>query len=545
MKEVREEKIKAVKVIEQEIKEKVEKEAEQKVEQEVEQKVEKEVKEKVEKEAEQKVEKEVEQKVEQEVEQEVEQVVKQIIKKDVKTKVKVEAKKDKTKTVMLDLSKGDPMKLILRFALPMLLGTLFQQFYSMVDTIIVGKLLGLNALAGVGSTGAISFMINGFVIGCCAGFAIPVAQKFGAKQEDKLRKYVGNILWLNLIIAGIMTVIIGFLTNAILRGMNTPEETFSYAYDYIFIIFLGIPTTFLYNMTSSIIRSLGDSKTPVLFLIFAAVLNIILDFVSIYFLGFGVDGPAYATVISQLLSGLLCLVFMQKKFPILHLKKGDLRWERHYYKRLLFMGIPMGLQYSITAIGSVVLQTAVNGLGASPMAAIAAGQRISGFCCCVFDALGATMATYAGQNAGAGEYHRIKKGVWEATKLGAFYAILICVILIFAGGEIPKIFIDAKETEVLTMTRQFLIYNSLFYIPLTIVNVWRFSIQGMGFSGFAMLAGVSEMIARSLVAFVFIPIFGYVAACFASPLAWLFADSFLIPAFYQCLKKLKGRTPII
>ena len=317
MKEVREEKIRAVKVIEQEVKEKVEKEAEQKVEQEVEQKVEKEVEQKVEKEVKEKVEKEVE------------QVVKQIIKKDVKTKVKVEAKEDKTKTVMLDLSKGDPMKLILRFALPMLLGTLFQQFYSMVDTIIVGKLLGLNALAGVGSTGAISFMINGFVIGCCAGFAIPVAQKFGAKQEDKLRKYVGNILWLNLIIAGIMTVIIGFLTNAILRGMNTPEETFSYAYDYIFIIFLGIPTTFLYNMTSSIIRSLGDSKTPVLFLIFAAVLNIILDFVSIYFLGFGVDGPAYATVISQLLSGLLCLVFMQKKFPILHLKKGDLRWERH------------------------------------------------------------------------------------------------------------------------------------------------------------------------------------------------------------------------
>ena len=303
MKEVREEKIKAVKVIEQEVKEKVEQEAEQKVEQEVEQKVEKEV--------EQKVEKEVKEKVEKEVEQKVEQVVKQIIKKDVKTKVKVEAKEDKTKTVMLDLSKGDPMKLILRFALPMLLGTLFQQFYCMVDTIIVGKLLGLNALAGVGSTGAISFMINGFVIGCCAGFAIPVAQEFGAKQEDKLRKYVGNILWLNLIIAGIMTVIIGFLTNAILRGMNTPEETFSYAYDYIFIIFLGIPTTFLYNMTSSIIRSLGDSKTPVLFLIFAAVLNIILDFVSIYFLGFGVDGPAYATVISQLLSGLLCLVFMQ------------------------------------------------------------------------------------------------------------------------------------------------------------------------------------------------------------------------------------------
>ena len=455
-------------------------------------------------------------------------------------KLKIEKiKEENNKTAMLDLSKGDPMKLILRFALPMLLGILFQQFYSMMDTIIVGKLLGLNALAGVGSTGAISFMINGFVIGCCSGFSIPVAQEFGAKQEEKLRKYVGNILWLNLILSVIMTAVIGLATKAILHGMNTPEATFTYAYNYIFIIFLGIPTTFLYNMTSSIIRSLGDSRTPVLFLIFAAVLNIILDFVSIYFYGFGVDGPAYATVISQFLSGLLCLAYMRKKFPILKFKKGELRWERHYYKRLLFMGIPMGLQYSITAIGSVVLQTAVNGLGASPMAAIAAGQRISGFCCCVFDALGASMATYCGQNAGAREYQRIKKGVWEATKLGSFYAVLICIILIFAGGEIPKIFINPKETEVLSMTREFLICTSLFYIPLTIVNVWRFSIQGMGFSGFAMLAGVSEMVARSLVGFVFIPVFGYIAACFASPLAWIFADSFLIPAFYKCLKKLK------
>lgn len=449
------------------------------------------------------------------------------------------------KTVMVDLTKGNPMSLIIGFALPMFLGTLFQQFYSMVDTIIVGKLLGLNALAGVGSTGAISFMINGFVIGLCSGFAIPVAQKFGAKQESKLRKYVGNLLWLSIIFSIVMTALIALATDGILRFMNTPEETFSYAFDYIFIIFLGIPTTFLYNMTSSTIRALGDSKTPLYFLIFAAVLNIILDYLSIRYWGFGVDGPAYATVISQLLSGLLCLFYMKKKFPILHFQKGELRLEKHYYKRLLFIGVPMGLQYSITAIGSVVLQTAVNGLGAAPMAAITAGQRISGFCCCVFDALGATMATYAGQNSGAKEYKRIDRGLWDATKIGSIYAVLICILLILFGGEIPKIFIDGKEREVLAMTKQFLVANSLFFIPLVFVNCWRFTIQGMGFSGFAMLAGVSEMIARSLVAFIFIPIFGYIAACYASPLAWLFADIFLVPAFYSCLKKLKSKTSVI
>ena len=446
------------------------------------------------------------------------------------------------KTLMVDLSKGNPMSLIIGFALPMFLGTLFQQFYSMVDTIIVGKLLGLNALAGVGSTGAISFMINGFVIGLCSGFAIPVAQKFGAKQESKLRKYVGNLLWLSIIFSIFMTLAIALATDSILRFMNTPEETFSYAFDYIFIIFLGIPTTFLYNMTSSTIRSLGDSRTPLYFLIFSAILNIILDYLSIRFWGFGVDGPAYATVISQLASGLLCLYYMKKKFPILHFQKGELRPERHYYQRLLFIGVPMGLQYSITAIGSVVLQTAVNGLGAAPMAAITAGQRIISFVCCVFDALGATMATYAGQNAGAREYKRIAVGLWEATKIGSIYAVFICAFLILFGGEIPKIFIDGKEKEVLEMTKQFLVANSLFFIPLVIVNCWRFTIQGMGFSGFAMLAGVSEMIARSLVAFLFIPIFGYLAACYASPLAWLFADAFLIPAFYRSLKKLRAKT---
>lgn len=441
-----------------------------------------------------------------------------------------------------DMTSGNPRELILGFALPMLLGTLFQQFYSMVDTIIVGRMLGRDALAGVGSTGAINFMINGFVIGVCSGFAIPVAQRFGAQDYHGLRRYNGNIIWLSLIFSAVMTLWIALLTRPILCRMNTPEDIFLYAYRYIFIIFLGIPTTFLYNITASVIRSLGDSKTPVYFLIFAALLNIVLDYVSIAFLGFGVDGPAYATVLSQGLSGLICLLYMIRHFPILRFEKGELRISRKRCGTLLRMGIPMGLQYSITAIGSVILQTAVNGLGAVAVASITAGQRISNFFCCVFDTLGATMATYSGQNVGALKFDRIREGVLEATKLGSIYAILICLLSIFFGGQLPKIFLDAGEREVIANAHFYLVANTVFYIPLVLVNVFRFSLQGMGFSGLAVLAGVAEMAARSLVAFLFVPFFGYAAVCFASPLAWICADAFLVPTFFKSLRSLKIRS---
>ncbi|NWO21858.1 MATE family efflux transporter [Oribacterium sp. oral taxon 102] len=436
-----------------------------------------------------------------------------------------------------DMTTGDPRRLILGFAIPMLLGTLFQQFYSMVDTIIVGRMLGLDALAGVGSTGAVNFMVNGFVIGLCSGFAIPVAQRFGARDEAGLRRYNANILFLGILLSAVMTVLIGILTGPILRVMNTPENIFIYAYRYILIIFLGIPVTFLYNMTASIIRSLGDSRTPVYFLVLASLLNIVLDLVSIGLLGFGVDGPAYATVLSQALSGVLCLLYMKRRFPILKFRRGECRLDSGRCRVLLSMGVPMGLQYSITAIGSVVLQTAVNGLGSAAVAAITAGSRIGNLCCCVFDALGATMATYAGQNVGALRFRRVREGVLDATFLGSVYAVLICVLLALFGGELPKIFVNSAETEVIRNAHLYLLVNSLFYILLVVVNVWRFSIQGMGYSAFAVLAGVCEMAARALVGFVFIPVFGFTAACFASPLAWLFADAFLIPAFFYCLRR--------
>ena len=438
-----------------------------------------------------------------------------------------------------DLTTGSPFRLIFGFAVPMLLGYLFQQFYNMVDTIIVGQCLGVTALAAVGSTGSINFMINGFCIGVCSGFAIPVAQKFGAGDEKGLRRFVANAGWLSLIFSIIMTTVSGLLCMDILRWMDTPEDIIQGAYDYIFVIFLGIPVTYLYNLLAGIIRSLGDSRTPVYFLLLSSALNVVLDFYSILGLGMGVEGPALATVFSQGVSAVLCLIYMMKRYPILRMSPEERRPDGNLMKILCGMGIPMGLQYSITAIGSVVLQTAVNSLGSMAVAAVSTGSKVSQFFCCPFDALGGTMATWAGQNVGAKKLDRVKKGTWTACLLGFAYSLLAFVILLFGGKYIALLFLDPEETEIIGRVSQFLIGNSMFYIPLTLVNVLRFSIQGMGFSGFAILAGVCEMVARAFVGFVLVPSFGFLPACFASPLAWICADLFLIPAFFHCLKKLR------
>ena len=437
-----------------------------------------------------------------------------------------------------DMTKGSPFTLILGFALPMLIGLLFQQFYSMVDTIIVGKYLGVKALAAVGSTGSLNFMIIGFCIGVCSGFAIPVAQRFGAGDYRGLRKYTANAAWLSLVFSIVMAVIVCVLCRPILEWMKTPEDIIDQAFGYIFVIFAGIPATYLYNMTAGIIRSLGDSKTPVYFLLLSSVLNIALDLFTIVVLKMGVAGAAYATVISQAVSGLLCLLYMKKHFEILKMEKDEKKIDRHLIGRLCGMGIPMGLQYSITAIGSVILQASVNTLGSMAVAAVAAGSKVTLFFCCPFDALGGTMATYAGQNVGAGKLDRIKAGLKSSSIIGCIYAVIAFLILVFFSDKIALLFMDAGETETIRQVSMFLIANSAFYIPLVFVNVVRFTIQGMGYSLLAILAGVCEMIARALVGFALVPIFGYIIICFASPLAWLMADAFLIPAFYYCLRNL-------
>ena len=319
---------------------------------------------------------------------------------------------------MKDMTNGSPMKLILGFLVPMLFGLLFQQFYSMMDTIIVGKYLGVQALASVGSTGSINFMIIGFCMGICSGFAIPVAQKFGEKNETALRRYVANSGYLAAGFAAVMTVTVCLLCKTILGLMRTPQDIIDGAYAYIFVIFLGIPVTYLYNMLSGIIRSMGDSTTPLYFLLISSVMNVALDLFTITVLNMGVAGAAWATVISQGVSGVLCLLYMKKKFTILKMEKDEWKPDVNAMRTLCGMGIPMGLQYSITAIGSVVIQTAVNTLGSVAVASVTAGSKVSMFFCCPFDAMGATMATYGGQNVGARRLDRIGQGMKDCVILG-------------------------------------------------------------------------------------------------------------------------------
>ena len=438
-----------------------------------------------------------------------------------------------------DLTVGNPMSLIFGFAMSLFWGMLFQQMYNMIDTAIVSWFLGKEAYTGMGTTGAVNFLIMGFCMGVCNGFAIPVAQRFGAKDYKSMRKFVSHAIILCSVFAVVMTLLVSIFCRQILVIMKTPEDVFEYAYIYIIVIFLGIPVTYMYNLLSAIIRALGDSKHPVEYLIIASVLNIVLDLLFIIPLHWGIFGAAFATVVSQLAAGTMCLVYIIKKIDILHLKKEDWELDRDHFVILFNMGVPMGLQYSITAIGSVILQTAINALGTDAAAAVTTGGKVGMFFCIPFDALGSTMATYGGQNVGAKKLDHLQQGLVAAVKLGCGYAILAFVVLALFGRQFSMIFLDAGEAACLDNAHMFLFYNSMFYVPLALVNIVRFLIQGMGFSMFAVLAGVMEMIGRSVVAILLVPRFGFIAICLASPAAWILADLFLIPAFIMVRNKLR------
>lgn len=436
-----------------------------------------------------------------------------------------------------DLTVGSPMKLILGFAFPMFLGLLFQQFYSLVDTMIVGKYLGVDPFAGVGSTGSLNFIVIGFCMGLCSGFSVPISQSFGAKDFPLLRKMVTNSVWLCTFFSVVITTLMLLFCRPVLTWMNTPENIFEYAYIYIFIIFAGIPCTILYNMTAAILRALGDSKSPIIFLAISSAINIGLDLLLIIVFRMGVDGAALATVVSQGVSGVISIIYIKKKFDILAMEKGDWKLKRHLAGKLTGVGIPMGLQYSITGIGSVILQTAVNGLGSIYVASMTAGSKINIFLACPFDALGQTMAPYAGQNIGARKLDRVGKGLRAACIIGFIVSGLMVIVVKLFGDQLTMLFLDEKDPVIMQNSTQFLIIVSAFYCLLTLVNTVRFTIQGMGFSSLAIIAGVMEMIARGIAGMLLVPAFGYLGACYSSPLAWLLADAFLIPAFFLCKRK--------
>lgn len=440
-----------------------------------------------------------------------------------------------------DMTTGNSAKQILKFSLPLLIGTVFQQFYNMVDSIIVGKFLGTQPFAAVGMTGSITFFVLGLVFGACSGFAIPVAQDFGAHDEAGVRRCVANIIHIGVIFGLVMTLATTLLTRQILVWMDTPEELMQDAYDYLFWIFLGIGSLMLYNLLAGILRSLGDSTTPLIFLILSSLLNIGLDVLLVWTLNVGVKGAAIATVIAQLISGLGCLVFMIRKFPMLRLTRKDLRPDLPTIRRLSGIGFPMGLQFSITAIGSIILQKSVNALGTTIIASVSAAAKVQNLVVSPMDAFGVSMATFAGQNYGAGKIDRVRCGVRQVFWMLTAYSLLALGIVYFSGATIALLFVDASETEILACTQHFLIMNGLFYIPLGVIYVLRNTLQGVGFSKIAMLSGLFELVARSVMGLFVVPKFGFNAVCLAHPTAWIMADLILIVLYSILMKRLDGQ----
>ena len=440
-----------------------------------------------------------------------------------------------------DMTQGNPISLILKFSIPLILGNLFQQLYNMVDTIIVGRALGLNSLTAVAATTSLNFLIVGFVLGVCSGLAIPVAQRFGAGDYKKMRNYVANAAYVAIAMALVITVVTTGCCHVILRWMKTPESIFAESYAYFWVICLGIPFTFLYNTVSGIIRALGDSRTPFYFLVISTILNIVLDLVFIITLHWGVAGAAWATIIAQALSGFMCLIYMKKKYAILKSTREERKLNFRAVGTLLMNGVPMGLQYSITAIGSVVIQTAINGLGTAAVAAVTAGSKLNGFFACVFDALATTMATFAGQNIGARKLKRVHQGLKAAGIMGGVYCVLVFAVMVLFGRQLLGLFVKQTDVQVIDLAYRYMCVNTACFLLLLGVNIYRLTIQGMGFTRIAMLAGVMEMVARTAVAMILVPIFGFNGACASNPAAWLFADIFLIPCYLRITKKLEHR----
>lgn len=436
-----------------------------------------------------------------------------------------------------NMATGSPGKNILYFALPVFAGNLFQQIYNVVDTVIVGKFVSTEALAAVGSTGTINFMILGFMTGLMAGITVLTSQRFGAEDMRGMRRSVASAGMIAIAATIILTAISLLGMHRLLVLMNTPDDIFDDAYRYIMIICAGILVQALYNLFACILRALGNSKVPLYFLLFSASMNIILDLVSIIVLKMGVSGAAYATVISQGVSAVLCFIYMVKKVPILHLTREDFHVEGRLIKNQLAVGLPMAFQYSITAIGTTMVQMALNTLGSTYVAAFTAASKCEQMAGQAYIALGSAMATFAAQNVGAGRYDRVRKGFARATMFGVIFSVVIGLVMYFFGYIVTGLFVTGDATQIEGMVDTYMKYTALFLIPLTVVNVYRNGIQGMGYGLLPMTAGIAELVGRGSVALLAIHYHSYAGVCLASPMAWILASALLLTMYFAIMKK--------
>lgn len=438
-----------------------------------------------------------------------------------------------------DMTVGSPLRQITKFALPLILGYILQQMYLVIDAAIVGRWIGVGALAAVGASSSIMFLVMGFCNGACAGFAIPVAQSFGAKDYSKMRLYVANAVRISAVMATVVTLLSLMFCRRILQMVNTPADIFHDAYIFLMLQFAAIPLTFGFNLFSGQIRALGNSRQPFYFLITSAVVNVLLDVVLILGCGLGVAGAGIATWLSQALSVILCLLYIRKHMQLLIPKGDERRFDNKRTSILLNNGVPMGLQFSITGIGIIMLQSANNALGTTCVAAFTASMRIKYLFTCVFENIGVAMATYCGQNLGARRMDRVTKGVKDAITLMLIYFVFTFALIYPFADWMMRLFVDSGEAEVVGHAAQFMRIANYFYPALGLLTILRYSIQGLGFSNLSMLSGVMEMIARCGVSLWLVPALAWTGVCLGDPVAWIMADLFLIPAFLWVQQRLR------
>lgn len=442
----------------------------------------------------------------------------------------------------VDMTKGRPLSLMLKFMIPLMIGGVFQQLYNMVDTIIVGQYVGVDALAAVGATGTIMFLILGFLMGMTSGFTVLTAQRFGAGDGEGVKRSVAGAIKLSLIATVVMTAVSMAGMNRLLRMMNTPADIFDLSQSYIMVICGGMGFGVLYNLTSGILRALGNSKIPLYSLIISAFLNIALDLFFIIVIPWGVAGAALATVISQAVSGLICVVYMVTKVPLLKLNREHWRWDRSGIRHQLGIGIPMALQFSITAVGTILVQSALNLLGSMAVAAYTTAVKVVQLMGQPQQAIGMTLATYSAQNWGVGNGARIRRGAVIANRMSAVYSVVIYGVLLLTFPWIIRLFVSAADyQEVYEYAFTYAMIAGACLIPLGLINIYRNVLQSCGFSLIPTLGGVVELLSRSAVAFIAVRNADFVMVCVADGGTWLVTGIFLTVAYLLIFGRLRAK----
>ena len=431
-----------------------------------------------------------------------------------------------------DMTSGKPIKLIWNFTIPLLIGNLFQQLYNMADTFIVGRTIGVHALASVGSTGSIIFLILGFANGLTAGLAIPLAQRYGAKNYSGVKRSFYVSILISAVVAILLTILSMVFCRQILEIMQTPVEIIDGAYDYLMVIFAGIFSSMAFNLLSNIFRSIGDAKTPLYFLVIACIMNIILDVVFIARIGMGVEGAGYATVLSQIFSALACILYIWKKIPILRLNSKDFVAKSLDVKEHIRISFPMAFQSSIIAIGAIIIQITLNQLGATAVAAYTAAQKIDQVAILPMMSFGVTMATFVAQNYGAKKYDRIWRGVRDCIKLSLTFAISVGIILNLFSPIFIRAFVGVGHEEVVELGAIYFITNGTMYSLLSLLFIYRYTLQGVGKTFTPTVAGIMELCMRAFAAVVLSNLYGYTGATMSNPLAWLGSLIPLMIAYY-------------